>query len=333
MSASAWDEMLAEFRALGGTADNIRLGEGAYGRGLFAIDPARPVAIHIPENLLIATADAEFGNGTFRVAAASKAGAREKAFLESYENLFSWRGGRGETEQVFEQAQALPEELRGALMSEYHCGDWFREPTDALVQERFLAARCIRYRDRNVIMPIVEMANHGSDNIFAIKDGVGLGGVHSGEVLVKYADFDAHGMFMIFGFAADQGQAFSIALGGKVGQSPLHVGRDLGNLSPASQVWVPQFSKAGGVAKLQFLMIGNRRHPRSCKAIFYKLMRDAGYSGFDDAFETMQHANRLHFLKLWSAIEDIESPMARTLRRMVRFQLQAMSYCYGVQAM
>jgi hypothetical protein len=164
-------------------------------------------------------------------------------------------------------------------------------------------------------------------------DGVGFGGDYPGEVLVKYADFDAHGMFMIFGFATEQPQAFSIALGGKVGQSPLEVGRDLGNLSPTSQVWVPQFSKAGGVAKLQFLMIGNRRHPRTCKAIFYKLMRDAGYAGFEDAFETMQHANRLHFLKLWSAVEDAEGPMARTLRRMVRFQLQAMSYCYGVQAM
>lgn len=333
MNAHAWNEMLDEFRALGGIADNIRLGEGAYGRGLFPVDPARPAAIHIPENLLIATADAEFENGAFRVAAASKAGAREKAFLESYENLFSWRGGRAETEQVFEQAQALPEDLRHRLMNEYHCGDWFREPADRLVQERFLAARCIRYRDRNVIMPIVELANHGGANTFATKDGVGLSGVYPGEVLVKYADFDAHGMFMIFGFATEQNQAFSIALGGKVGRDPVRIGRDLGGLSPTNPFWIPEFSNTGGTAMLRFLMIGNRNHPRHCRGIFYKLMRDAGFSQFEESFDTIRHANRLHFLELLSAVDDVEGPMARTLRRMARFQLQAMSYCYGVQAM
>jgi hypothetical protein len=333
MNARAWDEMLDEFRALGGTADNIRLGEGVYGRGLFAVDPARPAAIHIPENLLIPTTDAEFENGAFRVAAGSKAGAREKAFLESYENLFSWRGGRAETEQVFAHARALPPDLRLELISEYHCGDWFKEPTDRLVQERFLAARCIRHRDRNVIMPIVELANHGSGHTYVTKDGVALRGVYSGEVLVKYAEFDAHGMFMVFGFATEQPQAFSIALGGKVGRNPVQIGRDLGGLSPTSPFWIPEIANTGGTAMLRFLMIGNRNHPRHCRGIFYKLMRDAGFSQFEESFDTIRHANRLHFLKLLSVVEDVEGPMARTLRRMARFQLQAMSYCHGVQAM
>jgi hypothetical protein len=30
---SGWDEMLEEFRALRGTADNVRLGQGSHGRG------------------------------------------------------------------------------------------------------------------------------------------------------------------------------------------------------------------------------------------------------------------------------------------------------------
>jgi hypothetical protein len=58
-------------------------------------------------------------------------------------------------------------------------------------------------------------------------------------------------------------------------------------------------------------------------------MRDAGYSNVETAFETIQHANRLHFLKLLAVVEDVEGQMAATLRRMARFQLQAMSYCYG----
>jgi len=40
---STWDELVDEFRALGGTLENVRLGHGALGRGLFPIEPGRPL--------------------------------------------------------------------------------------------------------------------------------------------------------------------------------------------------------------------------------------------------------------------------------------------------
>lgn len=89
MNDRTWDEMLAEFRALGGIAENIRLGEGALGRGLFPVDQAKPIRIHIPENLLLSVADVRFDGGVFHIAPESGVGVREKAFLESYENIFS----------------------------------------------------------------------------------------------------------------------------------------------------------------------------------------------------------------------------------------------------
>ena len=48
-----WNDMLNEFRALGGVAENIRIGHGPFGRGLFPIDPKKPVSISIPESLLV----------------------------------------------------------------------------------------------------------------------------------------------------------------------------------------------------------------------------------------------------------------------------------------
>jgi len=48
-----WEEMLEEFRALGGVAENIRLDDGPLGRGLFPIDAASPIRIFIPESLLL----------------------------------------------------------------------------------------------------------------------------------------------------------------------------------------------------------------------------------------------------------------------------------------
>src|ERR1041385_3273668 len=85
-----WDEMLDEFRSLGGIADNIRLGEGRFGRGLFPVDPSRPYRIHIPPSLLVNIRHVECEQDILRISPAANIGAREKAFLESYEREFSW---------------------------------------------------------------------------------------------------------------------------------------------------------------------------------------------------------------------------------------------------
>ncbi len=103
MAGQAWDDMLTVFRALGGTADNICLRNRERGRGIFPIDPGRPIAIQIPENLLIKLADVRFVDGKFRVRPESKATPGEIAFFENYENHFSWGGGgRSEVESIFE---------------------------------------------------------------------------------------------------------------------------------------------------------------------------------------------------------------------------------------
>ncbi|HVU21208.1 MAG TPA: hypothetical protein VHE09_10785 [Rhizomicrobium sp.] len=332
MNDRAWDEMLAEFRALGGTAQNIRLGEGALGRGLFPVDPALPIRIHIPESLLLDISDVRFNGGVFGIAADSVFGTREKAFLESYENTFSWGGGgRREMERVFEQGQALPKDIRQVLKAEFHCGDWFDDVTDKFVEQRFIATRCIHYGGRRVVMPIIELANHGYGPTYATHQGVSIQGTFPGEVLVRYATFDPHGTFATWGFACEESQAFSIALGGKIGKSVVHVHRELGALSPANTYWSPILAKESGIAKLPFLMLGNRQHPRLCRTVFYQIMRDAGYSGVEEAFDTIAHANRMHFAKLLATIEDLDGSMTKTLRRVARFQLQALSYCYGVQ--
>ena len=331
MNDSLWQDLLTEFRALGGIAENICLREGtSHGRGLFPVDPAKSVAIRIPENLLADSAWAEFPDGAFRLASTAPLGTRERAFLEEYQNTLSWgRGGRQHLEQIVEQAQQLPPELRQTLGTEFHCGPWFTEPSGQLIGELFVASRPIRYKGRKVFMPFIELANHGAGPPIATGDGVAIQGTFTGEVLLKYANFDAQGMFMTWGFATDQPQAFSIAIQGKVGGRPAQIGRDLGALDPTQEVWFPGLSQTQGIAQLEFLMIGNRRHPRASKHIFSTLMRDAGYSNFETAFETIQHANRMHFLKLLALAEDVEGEMARTVRRMTRFQLQAMSYCYG----
>lgn len=329
MRDSAWDEMLDEFRALGGTADNIRLGTGEFGRGLFPVDPTKPVVLRVPKTLLVDTADMVFEDGALCVRAGAAIGTRERAFIESYEDRFSWGGGgRAGIERVFAQAQALPTRVRDRLRVEHRCGAWFDQPTPERIQERFLASRCVAHDGRAVLMPIVALANRGAGADFDVSDG--LAGRFADEVLVRFPGGDSYGLFLTFGIAHEQPQAFSIALAGHIADSQLAIAREFGGLTASQRAWVPALSRAEGRATLDFLMIGNRQYPRLCRGIFYKLMRDIG--GFEEAFDTIQHVNRMHFLDLLAALEGVEGPMASTLRRMAGHQLSTMSFSFGVRA-
>jgi hypothetical protein len=336
MTGQAWDEMLAEFRALGGIADNICRRHGERGRGIFPVDPAKPIAIRIPENLLIKLADIRFVDGKFRIKPESKATPREIAFFENYENHFSWgEGGRRETESIFEQVQTLPQSLRQTLKSEYQLGDWFEEPTDQLVQRQFLGSRCITYEDSMVVMPILELVNHDADSKIAghygLMDGLSYRGVFSGEVLGRYGDVDSFGFFASWGFACPQQQAFSISLSMNQDKSPLRVGRDLQSLSQETPFWIPKLIREENTVKLQFLMIGNKRYPRMCRGIFNKVTKELKLPNPEETFDLIREANMRFITKFMSEIEAAEGPMAQTLRRMVRYQLDALSSCFGVR--
>jgi hypothetical protein len=143
---------------------------------------------------------------------------------------------------------------------------------------------------------------------------------------------DSFGVFLSWGFACDQPQAMSIGLSGTVGQTRLHVEREFGDFKTGDRAWVPGMTTGVAGVHLTFLMTGNRQYPRLCRGIFYKLMRDAGLSGFEEAFDVIQHVNRMHFLGLLDVLEGVEGEMAHTLRTMARYQLQTMSFSFGVRA-
>jgi hypothetical protein len=327
-----WDELLKEFETLGGVADNIRLGEGPLGRGLFTIDPSRPARLHVPENLLVDVADIAFENGALRVAPHAKVGARERRFIEDYQANLSWgAGGRAEVEGILDQAQAIPAELRDSLKTKHRCGPWFDDPSQGAIERRFLQSRYIDYQGRMVLMPMMDLANHGPGPTFLLVDGISIEGTWSGEVMVHYNDTDPYGAFHSWGFTCEEPTAFSIGAVCNVGQARLRVERQLGETKSGPRQWVPKLSQRDDEQVLNFLMLGNRQFPRICKGIFYRTMQDAGLAGYEEAFDMIQHLNRMHFLALLDDLEKFEGPMVQTLRRMARYQLQALSFGFGVR--
>ena len=329
---TTWNELLEEFRALGGTAENIRLGQGEFGRGLFPIEQGKPVAIHIPDNLLVPVSDWVSDGGAPRVGPKAKTGERERAWLNCYQEEFGWGGGGiDEVRRMFETTSALPSELRLELLTKYHCGPWFEEPADHRIAARFLGARSIAYKKAEVVMPLVEMANYGEGTSYATASGVALRGLFRGEVLVEYGPLDSFDYFRSWGFATQRPFALSLPMTGKIDSASLMVGNGFKGPLTSESSWIPRLRKEQDNLGLQFLLVGNQRFPRIPKGIFYRLMRKAGYVGFAEAFDVIHHMNCLHFIDLLLKTEGIDMPIGRTLRTMASYQLRALSFCYGVR--
>jgi len=322
--------LLDEFRALGGTAENIRLGQGALGRGVFPVDPAKPVVVHVPENLLIDCSDVVFENGALRLRADADVGDRERSWLEHYQAALSWGDeGAAEVRRIFEAAQALPAELRKELRDRFQCGLWFDNMTDEAVQHQFLTSRGINYHDREVLMPLVELINHGAGPEIGLVNGVMIRGIFPGEVLYRYSDMDSFGFFWSWGFVIEQPMAFSLEMSGKVESTTLRIDRAFPPVKPGEKSWMPPLHREGSGVSLDHLLIGSVQYPRLPRGIFQKTMRDGGFSALEEPFDVIRYVNNLHFLDLLKALDGIDAPIARSLRTMAHHQLHAMAYCYG----
>ena len=78
----------ARFTALGGIAENVCQREGAYGRGMFPIDPLRGTKIMTPENLLIDAANLCLDGENILIKDRKDRAAEDIEFLETYCNDF-----------------------------------------------------------------------------------------------------------------------------------------------------------------------------------------------------------------------------------------------------
>lgn len=321
--------MLDEFRALGGVAENVRLGHGAFGRGLFPIDPAKPVEIGIPDHLLVSTAHVVVENNVFRINSQSPIDARGRAFLEHYERDFAWGPGRIEIERFLAAMHELPKHLRDLLTKKFDFGRFFRPVSPQLVQRWFFGTRDIATGNRRVIMPIIEMANHGGDVAYDTRSGVALRGMFAGEVLVRYANpTDPHNMYFNWMFAPTEPIAFSTAMSVTSSRRQLDIGRDFVGESPP---FVPKVAIEGDRIVAKYVLLGHQNFPRMPKGAFRRAMAHAGFDDVDEVFDLIQFANRQNFLDLLGALEDVELPAARSLRVLAFNQLRALSHHFGAR--
>jgi hypothetical protein len=321
--------MVEEFRALGGTADNVCLKEGRFGRGLFPIDPSQPCKVNIPEALLVSVEHIEFHNNVLRIGPAAQIGAREKIFLENYEQNFSWGVGRQHIEDLLGMMHEAPVELRELLEQTFQAGAWLAGTAPEAVQQSFLASRRIEFKGRSVVMPVAELANHGAVTGYDIEDSIGISGQFDDEVLVRYLNTDPWQIFTGWGFASAETLALSLpvnlpTLGITIGDGGLR-------LSKSKKLFFPDVTLEDGRLRLSYMMLGNSNFPRMSRGIFCRIMADAGRQDGNEAFDFIQHINRRQFYKLLEVSEQAATPLRRLLQTVSRYQLEAMSHSIGTR--
>jgi hypothetical protein len=330
----SWDEMIGEFRALGGAADNVCMKTGAHGRGLYPIDPARPVKLFVPENLLLRVGDIGYVNGTLRLKPEAQVGAREREFFERYQESYGWGGGGREDCAAFVDAMdALPGDIRAMLAKDFGMGVFFRGERDNRIEHRFLKSRMIGSKGRYLLMPVIELVNHGSKGVsFQYKDGIVVSGTFDDEILVHY--FDATDPFTVFttwGFAHEEPLAFSLFMNFPLENRRLVIQRQIQERVKLGDARAPTVKISGNQITLSHLLIGSARFPRVPKGIFYRLMRDHGAGNAEEIFDRILHFNRTKFLQLLLALERHDGPIIDTLKTMAIYQLQSMSHAVGAR--
>ncbi|HTX59313.1 MAG TPA: hypothetical protein VMH02_06495 [Verrucomicrobiae bacterium] len=335
-----WEELLAEFRALGGTAENVRLADGPFGRGVFVVDPAKPATLHAPKTLLVPAAAVELCDGQMRVRPDAPVGARERDFFERYERHFGWGAGAyDELRRAQEEWRALPRPVVEFLTSMGGLEDpdrRFAEPTPRECFERFIGTRMIRLEDAPQMMPLVDLVNHfGRANGYAVDGGVGVTGVFAGEMLVRYNRCDAWADAMTYGFAARSLFAYSIGISVDVfGERRLTIRRDVGQTDVRDGVAVPRIAAEGDSLLLPFMLLANSLAMDLPRGIFRKVTeRHLSPSNADEAFEMILHFNRTKFLDLLQLLRKHEGRLVRVLEQAAIDHLYTLCDCIGTRTL
>jgi hypothetical protein len=327
-----WDEMLTAFRALGGVAENIRLGRGTLGRGLFVENPARPFQLRIPENLLIPVEQIAFVGDRMIIRPTAAVPDPEREFFDKYANAFSWGGGgQLEAEAFVHGLDVLPAEVRAILDTDFGMGLLLKGERETRTQMRFLQSRSFSWKGIHAITPILELANHDTRGIhYETADCPQIEGRSGDEIFVSYGLHDSFSIFHRFGFASREPGAFSLPMGVNIGPIELTIKRSF-ELVQLRGVWVPQLTDTGTGLTLSCLMLGHPIYPKLSRGSFRALMKPLGLKNPDEEFDRVLHANWTKFLKLLAALEPHTGELIRTLRNMVHYQLEAMTWCVGAR--
>lgn len=323
----SWEAMIESFRALGGVVENIAPGV----RGLFAIDPAEPVLVRVPPDLLIRTDQLALENEELVLDESAGLSDTARRFVETYANAAALHAGRtAEAASFIGALAALPDNVGEVLATEFGFAALLQRDAARAIRSCILASGQINWQGARTIAPIIELARYDSKGLRPERGAsLQIQGYVKGEVLVRFGVQDTFSAFRLFGRALPEEAAFSLPATVTAGEFQFDIGRKLSEGLKLGEDRVPNVSVDGKMVTVSYLLLGQRKSPALPRSVFRTLLSDAGIDNPDEAFDRTVRFNAMKFIKLLQSLEPYEGEMITTLRKMARFQLQTMNHCFG----
>ena len=330
-SAADWHAFLDEFRGFGGKAENVMQRKGAFGLGLFPIDPSKPIDLLVPDQLLVPIENIELRDGDVVIKDESGFPDGYGDWFRRYQANYSWGAeGRDNTLAFEEGLKALPNNVQ-ALMKRlglYNAEKRFPEKdAEQELLQRFIQTRCINRKERRVIMPMIDLLNHApSAKPYDMSgDGIAVSGLYDGEILVKYSVSDPIRRLIAYGFNAPEPVGFSLFF--RLQHQELQVVvQGAGGRQPLQPCKVEM--KEGRLV-IQQPLLGAAKTPKLPRTLFLQACQ--GIAGIEpnELFDQIQQRNTLALVNLLRDLQGVEGDVASRLRSGCLDQLAALSHHYG----
>jgi hypothetical protein len=323
-----FETLLAQFRLLGGRAVNVDLRLGPRGRGLFAIDPALPVDIHVPMSLMVASRWAYVDStGQLRINKAANIDAEVVSFYENYHQYFGWgAGGLKAARQHQKDIQSLPGKVKNFMLVLGWTEASMRAPTVESCLKQYLINRQIRVESESRMMPIAELINHDHGGLsYTLEAGVRFSGVFKDELLAVYhRQLDAFHFFRNYHFPSPANTVLSCDVKIDVPTiGLLQVSRDDQWVQENDGGRSPSVTKNATGIHLSFVELANQKQPLLPRKIATDLFASLNIlpSMANDLFDGLLAHHRQVLLDFIQACRQSDKAVTRALTEVANEQL------------
>lgn len=292
-------EILEQFRTLGGTANNIELRYGKFGRGLFPINPRLPVQIKVPAHLLVSSDWLYLNNQNhLRIKKSSGLDQAFIAFYEAYQQHFGWSvGGLEELISHHHNLSTLSKRLQQYLL----LFGWLKSDFDNKSIKNYLndyfIGRQIRIENESRLMPILELINHSADSQqYQVDNGVSVSGKFKTEVFTCYhGGVDALHFYRNYHFPTASNTVLSCDVKIEVPKlGTINISRLDAVIDIKDGIITPKIIKKRSEIRVSFLELTSNKNNMYPRKLFAERMQPYGFDAFtaNSVFEGLLEHNR-----------------------------------------
>lgn len=324
---AAWSDLAERLRALGGVVDNIRLGRGTRGRGLFVERRGEPSRLVLPPHMLIPESDVEVQSGQLVVKSDAQVSSEVRAFFADYHASIGFaRDIHRDARRAITGKHELPKALQDMILKGHPDGlAQFPAFKDDSVLPWFIDTRCIGHKGGRVLMPMVELTNHdaSAQGFGTTGGGVSIEDTFENEVLVRYHAGDPWTVYLRWGFAAPSDRVY--ALGGELTEPAGWRIRIRAETRPTERVQHTSVSAKDRVLTIDRMLLIGPEGADAARTLFRSQMSRYGVADSDELFSLVVKINKDWFIRALAMTKGgVAKSGLKDFRAAVKLQLKAL---------